>query len=898
MNHVLCACVPSGAKPSRAVSGLELRWGMSFCFAIQLSYICLTLSECVSLRRDDDNYPWTLRTVHSSRYLQESGFVHTSFTFAYESMLGRSNMRNAEKSIPPGALISFLQKGLQYVGIEETLQREQQRGNASSNNKRNKAGNNSNSNSSSNAVSGGSSQDGALNLSLLSPVTINAMTRENPPLHLNVPPATAAAAVRARLEAEAQIEAERKKVAIAEAQKKAAAQSNGKSSRLTGPQSIPPQTTVPLSNPLANSAPSPMNMQAAQAAAAMNQLQQHHHHLLLPQNSALSQQQQQQQAQSQQQQKASPVDSAGAAALLAQQRLADIAMAEEQFQRRQQQQQQMLLEQEKLHLQKLQTLNAAAQVQARNQSGHNPMDTISGMNTAQAHEAAILASVAEQMGNNMNNNGSNNTTASATNSTNNNKRPSSAKKGLKNKGKSSKQQRTVIAPQQQTASAPTQQSEAAMQLSSNTPLAAPQNSGLSTLEEAVARLEAGNSTEGATPKLQQQYQQQQRQQDVVMSDAQQSGAVGEESDHHPHHRHLQHRHLQHHPQTNNLLNHIQMSASAQAELSSAQAKGVQDLMNMNGKHVQGEMHTFNNGADPQQPTPNGARSAPNLPVTASAQQQQAAAATSQIAPKEAAKAVDAIIDREDEITNAKVSEVLELKMHQSEVFMCAWNSVFTDMIATGSGDASARIWQMGGPKAGNGLGPVKLLPHGTGPRDQKNKDVTTLEWSSDGELLATGSYDGVARVWSLNGALVHTLRGHKGPIFSLKWNKTGNYLLSGSYDKTTIVWDVSSGSGFIKQQFEDHQAPALDVDWKDDSTFASCSTDKTVHICRVGAERPLKTYTGHTDEVNAVKWDPSGSLLASCSDDCTAKVWDVNSDRKDPMYDFKSHQQEIYTVKW
>lgn len=25
-------------------------------------------------------------------------------------------------------------------------------------------------------------------------------------------------------------------------------------------------------------------------------------------------------------------------------------------------------------------------------------------------------------------------------------------------------------------------------------------------------------------------------------------------------------------------------------------------------------------------------------------------------------------------------------------------------------------------------------------------------------------------------------------------------------------------------------------------------------------------------EVNAIKWDPTGSLLASCSDDCTAKV--------------------------
>jgi WD40 repeat protein len=479
---------------------------------------------------------------------------------------------------------------------------------------------------------------------------------------------------------------------------------------------------------------------------------------------------------------------------------------------------------------------------------------------------------------------------------NNNKRPMSAKKGPK-KGKSStKQQRTVIAPQQQVPSTTsTQQDETpnpSTTLSTSNPLAAPQNSGFASLLEAASTDGDGG---GGGASQHQEYQQQQ--QDVTMSDAP-NGSVEESSDHRPHHRHLQHRHnVQHHSQSNSLLNQLQSQvASSRSELSSQQAAAVQDLMTMNGKHMQGERH-FNNGGTEQhqQQIPNGPISSSQNALVSSSS---AISTTTQIAPKEAAKAVDTIIDKEDELTNADLSEVLELKMHQSEVFMCAWNSVFTDMIATGSGDASARIWQMGGPKASNGLGPVKLLPHGTGPRDRKNKDVTTLEWSSDGKLLATGSYDGVARVWSLNGALVHTLRGHKGPIFSLKWNKKGNYLLSGSYDKTTIVWDVSNGSGFIKQQFEDHQAPALDVDWKDDNTFASCSTDKTVHICRVGSEKPLKTYTGHTDEVNAVKWDPSGSLLASCSDDCTAKVWDVNSDRKDPMYDFKSHQQEIYTVKW
>ena len=258
----------------------------------------------------------------------------------------------------------------------------------------------------------------------------------------------------------------------------------------------------------------------------------------------------------------------------------------------------------------------------------------------------------------------------------------------------------------------------------------------------------------------------------------------------------------------------------------------------------------------------------------------------------------ATVDEEDVPTQARPEEVLELNKHTSEVFMCAWNPQYTRLIATGSGDASARIWEMNGTEAKSGCGASRLLQHGTNPADRKNKDVTTLEWSSNGELLATGSYDGVARVWRRTGALVHTLRSHRGPIFSLKWNKRGNYLLSGSYDKSTIVWDVSGDVGFVKQQFTHHFAPALDVDWKDDFTFASCSTDKTVHICRVGSQRPLQTYTGHTDEVNAVKWDPSGTLLASCSDDCTAKVWDVNRGINEPLYDFKSHEQEIYTVKW
>ncbi|XP_075483877.1 WD40 repeat-containing protein HOS15-like isoform X2 [Primulina tabacum] len=241
------------------------------------------------------------------------------------------------------------------------------------------------------------------------------------------------------------------------------------------------------------------------------------------------------------------------------------------------------------------------------------------------------------------------------------------------------------------------------------------------------------------------------------------------------------------------------------------------------------------------------------------------------------------------------SDVTVLQGHTSEVFACAWNPV-GPFLASGSGDSTARIWTIDGPSSSNMQnGPHNVvLRHFKGRTNEKSKDVTTLDWNVDGALLATGSYDGQARIWSRDGELISTLNKHKGPIFSLKWNKKGDYLLSGSVDKTAIVWDVKTGEW--KQQFEFHSAPALDVDWRNNTSFATCSTDSMIYVCKVGENRPIKTFSGHQGEVNAIKWDPSGSLLASCSDDSTAKIWTMKQDSC--LLDLKEHAKEIYTVRW
>ena len=116
-----------------------------------------------------------------------------------------------------------------------------------------------------------------------------------------------------------------------------------------------------------------------------------------------------------------------------------------------------------------------------------------------------------------------------------------------------------------------------------------------------------------------------------------------------------------------------------------------------------------------------------------------------------------------------------------------------------------------------------VLPHMSFP-GERYKDVTTVTWNPDGTLLATGCYDGLARIWDHQGYLKMTLKEHTGPVFSLKWNKTGDLLLSGSYDKRAIIWSAATGT--ILKVYALHSAPVLDVDWRDADVFATCSSDK------------------------------------------------------------------------
>ncbi|KAG0054883.1 hypothetical protein BGZ83_010221 [Gryganskiella cystojenkinii] len=252
------------------------------------------------------------------------------------------------------------------------------------------------------------------------------------------------------------------------------------------------------------------------------------------------------------------------------------------------------------------------------------------------------------------------------------------------------------------------------------------------------------------------------------------------------------------------------------------------------------------------------------------------------------------IDTSDiaEVKVIPASDAITLKGHTADVFVCSWNPTSPSLLASGSGDATARIWQIPTNPEEPLQDPIVLkhLPALT----NSNRDVTTMDWNSSGTLLATGFYDGQARIWTQRGQLRYLMSQHRGPIFALKWNKKGNYILTGSLDHTTIVWDAITGDA--KQQHEFHTGAVLDVDWLDNTTFATSSSDGKIFVCKVGSAEPLKVCEGHKDEVNAIRWDPLGELLASCSDDKTVKIWTMA--QKDCILDLTLHTEAVYDMTW
>ena len=171
--------------------------------------------------------------------------------------------------------------------------------------------------------------------------------------------------------------------------------------------------------------------------------------------------------------------------------------------------------------------------------------------------------------------------------------------------------------------------------------------------------------------------------------------------------------------------------------------------------------------------------------------------------------------------------------------------------------------------------------------------VTDVEFSADGETLASSSADSTVRLWNAStGQPLHVLRKHIDYVFKLSFSADGARLASSSAaigisesDRTaehnTIqVWDVASGEDILTIP-PDGVGFVRDVEFSPDgATIAATTWSGALG----GTARFYDAWTGeerqrlyaHRDTIANLEFSPDGALLATASRDQSVKIWDID----------------------
>jgi F-box/WD-40 domain protein MET30 len=139
-------------------------------------------------------------------------------------------------------------------------------------------------------------------------------------------------------------------------------------------------------------------------------------------------------------------------------------------------------------------------------------------------------------------------------------------------------------------------------------------------------------------------------------------------------------------------------------------------------------------------------------------------------------------------------------------------------------------------------------------------------------ILATGSYDATIKIWDLDTVKeIRTLEGHTSGVRCLQFDRA--QLISGGMDHTIKMWNWRTGE--CLRTLTGPTNDVLSVNFQ--SRYLACGgKDNMVRVWNI-QDRVTFVLRGHKDFVNCVRLDEPSRTLFSAADDCTVRLWDLET---------------------
>lgn len=298
--------------------------------------------------------------------------------------------------------------------------------------------------------------------------------------------------------------------------------------------------------------------------------------------------------------------------------------------------------------------------------------------------------------------------------------------------------------------------------------------------------------------------------------------------------------------------------------------------------------------------------------------------------------------------------VISLKKALGNEILSVAFSPDSKMLAIGGIDKDVRVWDIslhqeltpsGRRDDSSVASPVQPFRH-------ENK-ISSVQFSRDGKWLASGSWDGTIKLWSVDALRqkggntqdggqapeAALFVGHAGYVNSIAFAEDNETLISGSDDRTLKLWDVKARP--TKETLSQDDPDLLSLAFSPDgATLAAGTVDGRVKLWKFGNEhqeeqaftslnkheRPVASVTfsrngkllatggldgniwlwdtstwqqirkleGPLRSVRSVAFSPDGALIAAGYDDSNIRLWDAGTGQ--PLKTIKAHKEEVLAI--
>lgn len=144
-------------------------------------------------------------------------------------------------------------------------------------------------------------------------------------------------------------------------------------------------------------------------------------------------------------------------------------------------------------------------------------------------------------------------------------------------------------------------------------------------------------------------------------------------------------------------------------------------------------------------------------------------------------------------------------------------------------------------------------------------NVCSLDTFED--LIISGSWDGTAKVWNLQGKVLFDLKGHENSVWSVKFITRDSFLTCGA-DGTLRKW---KGNQLIKK-VKAHEDVVRDLIILPNGDVATCSNDTTIKIWDFETFSLKMTMIGHQNFIYSLALAPNGDIISS-GEDRSIRIW-------------------------